>query len=84
MKSVLDSSFRYTPSTETDVRKTFDRIRREQLAETQNKGQQTGGSTGTALVSTLKELRDLIDRTLPGDLLAHGHDQDSAGRRAEG
>ena len=29
MKSILDSSFRYTPSVETDVRKTFERIRRE-------------------------------------------------------
>ena len=29
MKSILDPSFRYTPSTATDVRKTFARIRRE-------------------------------------------------------
>lgn len=29
-KSILDRSFRYTPSTETDLRKTFARIRREQ------------------------------------------------------
>lgn len=40
MKSVLDSSFRYTPSTDTDVRKTFERIRREQRAERQE-GRQT-------------------------------------------
>ena len=30
MKSILDPSFRYTPSAETDIRKTFARIRREQ------------------------------------------------------
>ena len=30
MKSILDPAFRYIPSIETDVRKTFDRIRREQ------------------------------------------------------
>ena len=30
MKSVFDSSFKYTPSFETDVRKTFNRIRRRQ------------------------------------------------------
>ena len=30
MKSILDSSFRYTPSAQTDVRKTFARLRREQ------------------------------------------------------
>jgi hypothetical protein len=29
MKSILDPSFRYTSSTETDLRKTFARIRRE-------------------------------------------------------
>ncbi|MEO8506479.1 MAG: hypothetical protein ABI593_02500 [Betaproteobacteria bacterium] len=29
MKSILDPSFRYVPSTATDVRKTFARIRRE-------------------------------------------------------
>lgn len=28
MKSVLDRSFQYTPSVETDLRKTFARIRR--------------------------------------------------------
>ena len=30
MKSILDPCFRYTPSHETDVRKTFERLRREQ------------------------------------------------------
>jgi hypothetical protein len=29
MKSILDPSFRYTKSVETDLRKTFARIRRE-------------------------------------------------------
>jgi len=29
MKSILDPSFRYTSSLHTDVRKTFERIRRE-------------------------------------------------------
>ena len=32
MKSILDRSFRYTPSIETDLRKTFARLRRQQLA----------------------------------------------------
>jgi hypothetical protein len=31
MKSVLDASFKYTPSFETDVRKTFYRVRRRQV-----------------------------------------------------
>ena len=30
MKHILDSSFRYKPSFDTDVRKTFERIRRQQ------------------------------------------------------
>ena len=34
MKSILDPSFRYTPSVETDLRKTFARVRRE-LRKTQ-------------------------------------------------
>ncbi len=29
MKSVFDRSFHYTPSVETDIRKTFMRVRRE-------------------------------------------------------
>lgn len=30
MKSILDSSFHYTPSIQTDLRKTFAKIRRQQ------------------------------------------------------
>ena len=33
MKSILDPTFQYTPSAETDVRKTFARIRRELRAQ---------------------------------------------------
>jgi hypothetical protein len=35
MKSILDPSFRYTKSVETDLRKTFARIRREQRKQEQ-------------------------------------------------
>ena len=35
MKSILDQSFRYTSSANTDLRKTFARIRREQRQQTQ-------------------------------------------------
>ncbi len=34
MKSILDPSFKYVPSVSTDLRKTFERVRREQ-AQTQ-------------------------------------------------
>lgn len=32
MKSILDRSFQYTPSAQTDLKKTFARVRREQRA----------------------------------------------------
>jgi len=35
--SILDRSFRYRPSFSTDVRKTFERIRRERQAEAEKK-----------------------------------------------
>ncbi|HZO04322.1 MAG TPA: hypothetical protein VFB93_24310 [Burkholderiales bacterium] len=35
MKSILDSSFKYTHSSATDVRKTFARVRLEQQAKIQ-------------------------------------------------
>jgi hypothetical protein len=33
MKSILDPSFKYVPSSKTDLRKTFARLRREQAAK---------------------------------------------------
>ena len=47
VKSILDRSFRYTSSVETDLRKTFARIRREQ--RTQQK--QTAQADAAALVN---------------------------------
>ncbi|HXX83358.1 MAG TPA: hypothetical protein VEN29_05185 [Casimicrobiaceae bacterium] len=35
MKSILDRSFRYTKSVDTDLRKTFARVRREQRRQAQ-------------------------------------------------
>jgi hypothetical protein len=35
MKSILDPTFRYVPSVETDLRKTFARVRREMRGSTQ-------------------------------------------------
>ena len=34
MKSILDRSFKYTPSSKTDLRKTFAKVRREQHLNT--------------------------------------------------
>lgn len=37
MKSILDPSFRYTPSHATDIRKRFEEIRRQQEEERQKR-----------------------------------------------
>ena len=37
MKTIFDPSFRYTPSHSTDVRRTFERIRREQAGNSYEK-----------------------------------------------
>lgn len=39
MKSILDPSFRYTASFNTDLQKTFARIRRDHLKEAESKAQ---------------------------------------------
>jgi len=49
MKSILDPTFRYTPSVQTDVRKTFARIRRELRA--QNAKQETEGEIKATVLS---------------------------------
>ncbi len=43
MKSILDPTFRYTPSVETDLRRTFARVRRELRAQ----GPKTGPEVST-------------------------------------
>lgn len=40
MKSILDPKFRYTSSVNTDVRKTFARVRREQAQQQARQQQQ--------------------------------------------
>jgi hypothetical protein len=40
MKHILDSSFRYRPSFDTDVRKTFEKIRRQQQARDSEQAKQ--------------------------------------------
>ena len=47
MKSLLDPSFRYTSSANTDIRKTFARIRREGKVQTGRKPDENDSSKGT-------------------------------------
>jgi hypothetical protein len=42
MKSILDPSFRYTNSVDTDLRKTFARIRREQQRQVRTRAADVG------------------------------------------
>ena len=43
MKHILDSSFHYRPSFDTDVRKTFDKVRKQQQARERDATQPGGG-----------------------------------------
>jgi hypothetical protein len=49
MKSILDPSFRYTKSIETDLRKTFARVRREQRRKQQEQSTVGIGATRKVL-----------------------------------
>jgi len=53
MKSILDPSFRYTMSVETDLRKTFARIRREQ----QKQARAHDAGTGVVLALGQRKVR---------------------------
>jgi hypothetical protein len=54
MKSLLDPSFRYTKSIETDIRKTFARIRREQQKQARA---QAGEGSGVVLPIGQRKVR---------------------------
>jgi hypothetical protein len=55
LKSILDPAFRYVPSIETDVRKTFERIRREQR-------EQTGTTSNRGAATNVRQLRAVANR----------------------
>jgi hypothetical protein len=50
MKSILDPSFRYIPSSQTDVRKTFARVRRELRAREQAKSVAADGGNNVLAI----------------------------------
>jgi len=57
MKHILDSSFRYKPSFDTDVRKTFERVRRQQQTRVREQPQpdaETKGGAGAVRVKVLQ------------------------------
>ena len=55
MKHILDSSFRYKPSFDTDVRKTFERVRKQQ--QTQTRSQPKADPEVRVKVLQLQELK---------------------------
>jgi hypothetical protein len=54
MKSILDPSFHYVPSAQTDLRKTFSRIRRE-LARAKAPPRESAGVPGRVVSISRKE-----------------------------
>ena len=56
MKSVLDPTFRYTPSIHTDLRKTFARLRREARAQTAQQDDPRPPANNIALLFTEHKL----------------------------
>ncbi len=58
MKSILDPSFRYTTSFNTDLRKTFARIRRDRRQE--------GERMARVAADTLAKVSSIVGRTATG------------------
>lgn len=58
MKSILDPTFHYVPSVETDLKKTFARIRREmEKARAQKQAMSASVSTRVVMLNRPRELR---------------------------
>ena len=56
MKSILDPTFHYVPSVETDLKKTFARIRREmEKSKSQKQAVGNAGSTRVVMLNRSKE-----------------------------
>ena len=54
MKHILDSSFRYRPSFDTDVRKTFEKARRQQQVRSRGEGGEEPKVASAIKVKVLK------------------------------
>jgi hypothetical protein len=56
MKHILDSDFRYRPSFDTDVRRTFERVRRSQQSRSRAQARE-GGADVQVRVLKLDQLK---------------------------
>ena len=54
MKHILDSSFRYKPSFDTDVRKTFEKVRRQQQLQERDQARAQSDAQATTRVKVLQ------------------------------
>jgi hypothetical protein len=63
MKSILDRSFRYTPSVETDLRKTFAKIRRRQR-EAEAAPAQTDHEANNVLPIDMKKMASQFPKSI--------------------
>ena len=57
MKHILDSDFRYRPSFDTDVRKTFEKVRRQQQVRSQEQHTTTTEPEVKVKVLKLEQLK---------------------------
>ena len=74
MKSILDPSFRYTASFNTDLQKTFARIRRETCATRKRQCRQPPARSSTFHRSRERKMRNGLIRAVDAALLGHlGH-----------
>ena len=61
-KSILDSNFKYRNAASTDVRKTFERIRREQRFSDQAVSSSDNEHRGAKVVATIGQQRVQVQR----------------------
>ena len=57
MKHILDSDFRYRPSFDTDVKKTFEKIRRQQQLAKERQSKAENDGQGQVKVLKLEQLK---------------------------
>jgi len=63
MKHILDSDFRYRPSFDTDIKKTFEKVRRQQQVKEQQLAKTKAQSEVTVKVVKLDQLKKVASST---------------------
>jgi len=63
MKHILDSDFRYRPSFDTDIKKTFEKVRRQQQVKEQQLAKAKAHPEVTVKVVKLDQLKKVSSST---------------------